>query len=81
MVALAEGDKNDYRATGESTYYSGLWVEEAGLRQKVNPRFPLRSYLGWNVSRYAMILSIFSGSLIPQKIMRVPLTTLFGASM
>lgn len=37
MVALHESDKKEYMGTGESTYFSGLWVDETGLLQKVNP--------------------------------------------
>lgn len=37
MVALHEVDKDEYVAIGESTYYSGLFVDAAGLLQKVNP--------------------------------------------
>ena len=37
MVALHESDKEEYVRLGESTYYNGLWVDEAGLLQKVNP--------------------------------------------
>ncbi|AZF23252.1 hypothetical protein C4J91_4533 [Pseudomonas sp. R3-52-08] len=38
MVALHESDKQEYVSTGENSYYSGLWVDEAGLLQKVNPQ-------------------------------------------
>ncbi|XVO86532.1 hypothetical protein ACQ9Y2_22725 [Pseudomonas palleroniana] len=38
MVALHESDKQDYVRTDENSYYSGLWVDEAGLLQKVNPQ-------------------------------------------
>lgn len=38
MVALHESDKKEYVGTDESTYYSGLWVDEAGVLQKVNPQ-------------------------------------------
>ncbi|WPN97382.1 hypothetical protein [Pseudomonas sp. MUP55] len=38
MVALHESDKQEYVRTDENSYYSGLWVDEAGLLQKVNPR-------------------------------------------
>lgn len=38
MVALHENDKDEYVRIGESSYYSGLWVDEAGLLQKVNPK-------------------------------------------
>lgn len=38
MVALHENDKDEYVRIGESSYYSGLWVDEAGLLQKVNPQ-------------------------------------------
>jgi hypothetical protein len=36
MVALHESDKQDYVRTDENSYYSGLWVDDAGLLQKVN---------------------------------------------
>lgn len=38
MVALHESDKQDYVRTDENSYYSGLWVDDAGLLQKVNPQ-------------------------------------------
>ena len=38
MVALHESDKEEYVRTDENSYYSGLWVDEAGLLQKVNPQ-------------------------------------------
>lgn len=38
MVALHESDKEEYVLLGDSTYYSGLWVDEAGVLQKVNPQ-------------------------------------------
>ncbi|WP_342367109.1 hypothetical protein [Pseudomonas fluorescens] len=41
MVALRESDKEEYVRTGENSYYSGLWVDEAGLLQKVNPQLTL----------------------------------------
>ncbi|WP_231423460.1 hypothetical protein [Pseudomonas sp. Leaf59] len=37
VVALHESDKQEYVRTDENSYYSGLWVDEAGLLQKVNP--------------------------------------------
>lgn len=41
MVALRESDKEEYVRTGENSYYSGLWVDEAGLLQKVNSQLTL----------------------------------------
>ncbi|WP_421551898.1 hypothetical protein [Pseudomonas yamanorum] len=38
MVALHERDKKEYVRTDEASYYSGLYVDEAGLLQKVNPQ-------------------------------------------
>ncbi|WP_225595683.1 hypothetical protein [Pseudomonas sp. PDM05] len=38
MVALHESDKQDYVRTDENSYYSGLWVDDAGLLQKVDPQ-------------------------------------------
>lgn len=38
MVALHEKDINEYVRVDESTYYSGLFVDEAGLLKKVNPQ-------------------------------------------
>lgn len=38
MVALHESDKDEYVRLGDSSYYSGLWVDAAGLLQKVNPQ-------------------------------------------
>lgn len=37
MVALHEKDKRDYIRLGESTYFSGLFVDKDGVLQKVNP--------------------------------------------
>jgi hypothetical protein len=37
MVALREEDKREVVRTGESSYYSGLYVDHEGLLQKVNP--------------------------------------------
>lgn len=36
IVALHESDKDEYVLLGDSSYYSGLWVDESGLLQKVN---------------------------------------------
>ena len=41
LVALRDDDKNEYVRTDHSTYYSGLWVDEAGLLQKVSPHLTL----------------------------------------
>lgn len=37
MVALTEDQKQDILRTGDSTYFSGLFVDESGLLQIVNP--------------------------------------------
>lgn len=37
LVALRENERQDYVRVGESSYYSGLFVDEAGLLQVVNP--------------------------------------------
>ena len=37
MVALSEVDRKDYIRTGESSYFSGLFVDDNGLLQRVNP--------------------------------------------
>jgi hypothetical protein len=37
MVALREDEKEDFIATGESTYFSGLYVNENGVLQICNP--------------------------------------------
>lgn len=37
MVAINEDDKEDYFRSGESSYYSGLFVDENNLLQKVDP--------------------------------------------
>lgn len=39
MVATNDADKKDYVRIGDSSYYSGLYVDEQGLLQKVNPDF------------------------------------------
>lgn len=38
MVALHESEKQDYIRTDENSYYSGLYVDDAGLLQKVEPQ-------------------------------------------
>lgn len=37
LVALRESERQDYVRIGESSYFSGLCVDEAGLLQKVDP--------------------------------------------
>lgn len=37
MVALNENEKTDFIRVGESSFYSGLFVDENGLLQKCNP--------------------------------------------
>jgi hypothetical protein len=37
MVALNEAERQDYVRMGESSYYSGLYVDDDGLLQIVNP--------------------------------------------
>lgn len=37
IVSLDFESANDYVWTGESTYYSGLYVDDRGILQKVNP--------------------------------------------
>ena len=37
MVALTEKDKEDFIRIGESTYFSGLYVDENGILQLCNP--------------------------------------------
>ncbi len=37
MVARQESDKKEYFRAGDSTYFSGLYVDESGLLQKVAP--------------------------------------------
>lgn len=37
MVSLNEADKKDYIRVGESTYFSGLFVDDYGVLQLVNP--------------------------------------------
>lgn len=37
MVALHEDEKKDYVRVGESTYFSGLFVDDNGILQLVNP--------------------------------------------
>ncbi|HKS25469.1 MAG TPA: hypothetical protein VJZ76_21950 [Thermoanaerobaculia bacterium] len=37
LVARSELEREDYVRVGESTYFSGLYVDENGLLQKVNP--------------------------------------------
>jgi len=37
MVSLHRSDAQDYIRAGEASYFSGLWVDEAGVLQLVNP--------------------------------------------
>lgn len=37
LVAKEEAEKQDYVCVGESTYFSGLYVDGAGILQLVNP--------------------------------------------
>lgn len=37
MVALNENEKNDIVRIGESSYFSGLYVDEEGILKKTNP--------------------------------------------
>lgn len=37
MVALREDEKKDFIRTGESSYFSGLYVDESGILQISNP--------------------------------------------
>lgn len=37
MVAIRESDKNDYFLAGESTFFSGLFVDENNILQLVDP--------------------------------------------
>jgi hypothetical protein len=37
MVALKENEKKDFVRTGESSYFSGLYVDENGILQLSNP--------------------------------------------
>lgn len=38
MVALQDNEKKDYVRTGESSYYSGLYVDENNILQVCNPQ-------------------------------------------
>lgn len=38
MVALNDSQKNDYFGAGESTYFSGLFVDDNNVLQLVNPK-------------------------------------------
>ncbi|UCS91747.1 hypothetical protein KZP23_13445 [Echinicola marina] len=37
LVAMDDGEKQDYVRTGESSYFSGLFVDDSGKLQLVNP--------------------------------------------
>ena len=37
LVARHEGERREYVRTGESSYFSGLYVDDAGLLRRVNP--------------------------------------------
>jgi hypothetical protein len=43
LVALNEGDKKDIVRCGESSYYSGLFVDENGILQIVNPQLTAKN--------------------------------------
>ena len=38
LVALTECDREEFVRVGESSYYSGLYVDDNGLLQRVNPK-------------------------------------------
>lgn len=37
LVVLTESDRREFVRVGESSYYSGLYVDDSGLLQRVNP--------------------------------------------
>ncbi len=47
MVALHPNDKKDYVRLGDSTYFSGMYVDESGILQLSNPRLEV-SDLGYH---------------------------------
>ena len=38
LVALTERDRREFVRVGESSYYSGLYVDDSGFLQRVNPK-------------------------------------------
>lgn len=38
LVALTESDRCEFVRVGESSYYSGLYVDDSGLLRQVNPK-------------------------------------------
>jgi hypothetical protein len=45
LVALHQHERKDYVLVGESSYYSGLYVDQAGLLQFVNPSLGPSSFV------------------------------------
>jgi hypothetical protein len=45
LVALQEHERKDYVLVGDSSYYSGLYVDGAGLLQVVNPSLSPSSFI------------------------------------
>jgi hypothetical protein len=44
MVALHEEDKRDYIRMGKNSYYSGLYVDQDGILQVVNPHIHIENF-------------------------------------
>jgi hypothetical protein len=63
MVARNDAEKVDTARLGESSYYSGLFVDEDNILQKVNP---LADHSAVNVS-CACCTFTFNGVKVPQK--------------
>ncbi|MDQ0742279.1 hypothetical protein QF045_005139 [Pseudomonas sp. W4I3] len=66
MVAQHESDKQEYVRTDENSYYSGLWVDEAGLLQKVNPQLTPEHM----ISFYDYCTQTFNGVVFTQALPR-----------
>ena len=63
MVALHEHEKSEQIITGESTYWSGLYVDENKILQKVNPNLSINDiYPGCNCCTHT-----FNGKVVSNK--------------
>lgn len=71
LVALHPDEREDFIRCGESSYYSGLYVDEAGLLQKVNPNAEISNLISkWNLEAAWFETYSFNGKAVsvPRKV-------------
>jgi len=71
LVALRHEDREDIVRYGESSYYSGLCVDDAGLLQKVNPNAGINNLISkWNLEAAWFETYSFNGKAVsvPRKV-------------